>query len=45
MSSDYLDFDIQTALFLGKNNTVFAEKSQNKSIDVYMKKLSRNGAK
>ena len=26
-------------------NTVIAEKSQNKSIDIYMKKLSRNGAK
>ena len=45
MPSDYLDFDIQTALFFWKNNTVIAEKLQNQSIDVYMKKLSQNGAK
>ena len=28
-----------------KNNTVIEEKLQNQSIDVYMKKLSQNGAK
>ncbi len=45
MPSDYLDLDIQTALFFWKNNTVIAEKLQNQSIAVNMKKSSKNRAK
>lgn len=45
MPSDYPDWGIQTALFLVKKLKENAEKLQNRSLDAFLKNLSKNGEK